>query len=77
MFGGVCGFREVETEKPQTATSAFAAAALPYVQTLAELGVVAAARRDAGLAAAVQIVAGAVTSASLARDTGKNYQQLL
>ena len=67
----------IPAQVPQTATSALAAAALPYVQTLAELGVVAAARRDAGLAAAVQIVAGAVTSASLARDTGKNYQQLL
>ena len=67
----------IPAQVPQTATSALAAAALPYVQTLAELGVVAAARLDAGLAAAVQIVAGAVTSASLARDTGKNYQQLL
>ena len=67
----------IPAQVPQTATSALAAAALPYVQTLATLGVVAAARLDAGLAAAVQIVAGAVTSASLARDTGKNYQQLL
>lgn len=61
---------------PQTATAALAASALPYVQAVAEQGVIGAARLDAGLAAAVQVFAGGVTSVSVARDTGQMYQQL-
>ena len=66
----------IPAQVPQTATAALAAAALPYVQAVAGQGVIAAARRDVGLAAAVQVCDGAVTSASVARDTGRNYQQL-
>ena len=66
----------IPAQVPQAATAALAAAAVPYVQALAEHGVIAASRLDAGLAAAVQVFAGAVTSASVARDTGRNCQQL-
>ena len=67
----------IPAQLPQAATAALAAAALPFVQAVAERGVLAAARLDAGLAGAVQVFAGAVTSASVARDTGRSYQQLL
>ena len=66
----------IPAQVPQAATASLAAAALPYVLAVAEHGVIAAARLDAGLATAVQVFAGAVTSASVARDTGRNYQQL-
>ena len=66
----------IPAQVPQAATAALAAAALPYVQAVAEHGVIAASRLDAGLAAAVQVFAGAVTSPSVARDTGRNCQQL-
>lgn len=66
----------IPAQVPQAATAALAAAALPYVQAVAEHGAIAAARLDAGFAAAVQVHAGSVTSASVARDTGRNCQQL-
>ena len=66
----------IPAQVPQAATAALALAALPYVQAVAEQDVIAAARLDAGLAAAVQVYDGSVTSASVARDTGRNYQQL-
>jgi alanine dehydrogenase len=66
----------IPAQVPQAATAALAAAALPYVQAVAGHGVIAASRLDAGLAAAVQVFAGAVTATSVARDTGRNYQQL-
>ena len=67
----------IPAQVPQAATAALAAAALPYVQAVTSQGVIAAAKMDAGLAAAVQVFAGAVTSMSVARDTGRSYQQLL
>ena len=66
----------IPAQVPQAATAALAAAALPYVQAVAEHGVIAASRLNEGLAAAVQVFAGAVTSASVARDTVRNCQQL-
>ena len=66
----------IPAQVPQTATAALAAAALPYVQAVAGQGVIAAARLDVGLAAAVQVCEGAVTSASVARDAVRNYRQL-
>ena len=67
----------IPAQVPQAATAALAAAALPYVQAVAALGVIEAARLDAGLAAALQVHAGAVTSLSVARDTSREWQQLL
>lgn len=61
---------------PQAATAALAGAALPYVQAIATRGLLAAARLDEGLANAVQVHGGAVTAASIARDTGREYVQL-
>lgn len=66
----------IPAQVPQAATAALALAALPYVAALAGHGVMAAARLDAGLANAVQIHAGCVTSASVAHDAGRIYQQL-
>ena len=66
----------IPAQVPQAATAALAAAALPYVQAVAALGVIEAARLDAGLAAAVQVHAGAVTASSVACDTGREWQQL-
>ncbi len=66
----------IPAQVPQAATAALAAAALPYVQAVAEHGVIAAAKRDAGLATAVQVHAASVTSPSIARDTGQKFQQL-
>ncbi len=66
----------IPAQVPQAATAALAAAALPYVQAVAKHGVIAAARLDAGLSAALQVYDGSMTSASVARDTGRNYQQL-
>lgn len=66
----------IPAQVPQAATATLAAAALPYVQAVAAFGVIAAARRDAGLAAALQVHAGAVTSSSVAHDTGRACQQL-
>lgn len=67
----------IPAQVPQAATGALAAAALPYVQAVATLGVIAAARLDAGLAAAVQVHSGSVTSMTVARDTGRKFNQLL
>lgn len=67
----------IPAQVPQAATAALAAAALPYLQAVASQGVIAAAKLDAGLAAAVQVFAGSVTSPSVARDTGRSCQQLL
>ena len=67
----------IPAQVPQAATAALAAAALPYIQALAERGVIAAATLDAGLGESVQVFAGSVTSPSVARDTGRKYQQLL
>ena len=66
----------IPAQVPQAATAALAAAALPYVQAVARLGVIEAAQRDAGLAAALQVHAGAVTSSTVARDTGREWQRL-
>jgi len=52
----------------RTATLALANATLPYVQTLAGLGIVEAIERDAGLAAAVMAWEGEVVHAGLAAD---------
>ena len=67
----------IPAQVPQAATAALAAAALPYLRAVASHGLTAAASMDAGLAAAVQVFAGSVTSPSVARDTGRNYQPLL
>ena len=67
----------IPAQVPQAATAALAAAALPYIQAVAELGVISAAKLDEGLALAVQVHDGAVTSATVARDTGRSCQQLL
>ena len=66
----------IPAQVPQAATAALAAAALAYVQAVAALGVIEAARLDAGLAAALLVHAGSVTSPSVARDTGRECQQL-
>ena len=67
----------IPAQVPKSATSALAAAALPYLQAVAKLGVIEAARLDAGLATAVQVHSGAVTSTTVARDTGRKFNQLL
>ena len=67
----------IPAQVPQAATAALAAAALPYLQAVANQGVIVAAKMDAGLAAAVQVFAGSVTSPSVAQDTGRSYQPLL
>lgn len=61
----------------KTATQALAAATLPYVLVLADLGVKAAAQRDVRLAEGIQLHLGQVTHAHLARDTGRPYTPLL
>ena len=66
----------IPAQVPQAATAALATAALPYVQAVAALGAIEAARLDAGLLPAVQVHAGVVTSSSVARDTGRECQQL-
>lgn len=66
----------IPAQVPLAATAALATAALPYVRAVAKRGVTAAAKLDAGLAAAVQVFGGSVTSASVAQDTGRNCQQL-
>jgi alanine dehydrogenase len=54
----------------RTASFALAAATLPYVRALAELGIVAAVEADEGLAAGVMVWEGAVAHARLASDAG-------
>jgi len=71
------GVPNVPAQVPQAATSALAAAAMPYLLAVAKLGVIAAARLDPGLAAAVQVHSGTVTSTTVARDTGRKFNQLL
>jgi len=54
----------------RTATCALAAATLPYVQLLADRGIVAAVEADPGLAAGVMVWDGAIPHRGLARDAG-------
>jgi alanine dehydrogenase len=55
---------------PRTSTFALTNATLPYVRALADLGWQAALKRDAGLAAGLNVHAGAITHAIVARDLG-------
>jgi alanine dehydrogenase len=55
---------------PRTATLALAQAALPCVHRLAEQGVAAALRIDAGLRAGLQVWDGAIVHTALAADVG-------
>jgi alanine dehydrogenase len=57
----------------RTATLALAAAALPYVQSLASRGIGAAVEADEGLAAGVIVWEGAITHPGLARDAGRPH----
>jgi alanine dehydrogenase len=54
----------------RTATLALAAAALPYIRALADLGIADALNADPGLAAGVMVWDGSVAHAGLAADTG-------
>jgi alanine dehydrogenase len=58
---------------PITSTYALTNATLPYVVTLAELGVDEAVRRDPGLAAGVNVAGGKVTHPAVAEGTGLDY----
>jgi len=60
---------------PRTATRALAAAALPYVQSLASLGIAAALEADAGLAAGLMAWGGVVAHPGLARDAGRTFSE--
>jgi alanine dehydrogenase len=55
---------------PRTSTFALTNATLPYVRALADLGWQAALKRDVGLAAGLNVHAGAITHAIVARDLG-------
>jgi alanine dehydrogenase len=57
----------------RTATLALTQATIPYVLKLANRGLRAALSEDAGLANGLQIVAGQVTHAGLAKDVGRPY----
>ena len=66
----------IPAQVPRAATAALAAAALPYVRAIAANGLHAAGRADAGLAAAIQVRGGRVTSETVAADTGRRWHQL-
>jgi alanine dehydrogenase len=55
---------------PRTSTFALTNATLPYVRTLADLGWQTALARDSGLANGLNVHAGAITHAAVARDLG-------
>src|SRR6201996_3929187 len=55
---------------PRTSTFALTNATLPYVRALADLGWQAAIKRDAGLAAGLNVHAGEITHEVVARDLG-------
>ena len=55
---------------PRTSTLALTNATLPYVRALADLGWRAAFKRDAGLAAGLNVYAGAITHEAVARALG-------
>jgi alanine dehydrogenase len=57
---------------PRTSTLALTNATLPYVRALADLGWQAAIRRDAGLAAGLNVHAGDITHEVVARALGRN-----
>ena len=59
----------------RTATLALTQATLPFVLDLANLGLEAASRSDARLAAGLQVHAGRVTHSGLAQDTGREYSR--
>jgi len=61
---------------PITSTYALTNATLPYVLDLAERGVAAAARRNPGLAAGVNVAGGKVTYEPVANATGTEYAEL-
>lgn len=67
----------IPAQVPRAATAALAGAALPYVRAIAAKGLLAAARDDGGLAAAVQVHQGQVASETVAEDTGRAWYQLL
>lgn len=56
---------------PRSATLALSAAALPYVIALADQGIQAALRRDAGLAAGLHMAGGAITHPAVAAALGR------
>jgi alanine dehydrogenase len=58
---------------PMTSTRALTNATLPYVEAIADLGLVAAVRRDRALARGVNVMAGRVTYEPVARDLGHPY----
>jgi alanine dehydrogenase len=58
---------------PRTSTFALTNATLPYVRTLADHGWQAAIARDPGLAQGLNVHAGAITHAAVARDLGLPY----
>ena len=55
---------------PRTSTFALTNATLPYVRALADLGWQAALKRDPGLAAGLNVHAGEITHAAVARALG-------
>jgi len=57
----------------RTATLALTQATLPYAIALADLGLAAALRSDAGLMQGLQVHAGRVTHEGLAQDTNRSY----
>ncbi len=59
---------------PRTSTFALTNATLPYIRSLADLGWQAALARDAGLARGLNVHAGKITHAAVARDLGLGYQ---
>jgi alanine dehydrogenase len=58
---------------PVTATLALSNAVLPYILQIADLGLEAAARRDAALARGINIMEGKVTNSRVAGATGYPY----
>jgi alanine dehydrogenase len=61
---------------PMTSTRALTNATLPYVEEIADYGVVEAVRRDRALARGVNVMAGHVTYLPVARDLGHAYVPL-
>lgn len=58
---------------PITSTLALTNATLPHIMRLADLGLVAAARSDPGLAAGINVMEGKVTNEQVAEATGNAY----
>jgi alanine dehydrogenase len=58
---------------PITATFALTNATLPYVLSIADMGVAEAVRRDPGLALGVNVAAGKVTHAAVAEAVGEEH----